>query len=215
MAINVIEQLASSLGRRDEVPNQELAAAIVKSKDEKAVSELIGLLEHKSNKIQNDVIKVIYEIGAVQPAMIAIHARKFFELLSHKNNRLQWGGMTAISAITTTKPALIYKGLPQILDAAEDGSVVTKDQAANILIQLAAIPAYAEEAFSLLSEFILKSASNQFPMYAERTLPVITRENVTSFTKILRSRLPGIEKESQKKRIEKILKQLKEGRMQE
>ena len=94
--MNVIDKLASSLNRRDEVPNQELAKQIAVKKDKKAVAELIEYLNNKSKDIQNDCIKVLYEVGKINPALIADYAKNFIALLDHKNNRLQWGAMTAI-----------------------------------------------------------------------------------------------------------------------
>ena len=45
-------------------------------------------------------------------------------------------------------------------------------------------------------------------MYAEKTLVAINQTNKRQFAEFLESRLPETEKESQKKRIEKILKTL-------
>nr|WP_294869739.1 hypothetical protein [uncultured Pedobacter sp.] len=108
MNTNIIDKLAHSLGRRDEVPNQELANAIVQSIDNEAVIELVENLYHKSKDIQNDCIKVIYEIGTLKPEMIADFSSELIDLLDSKNNRLQWGAMTALNAITTIKPKEIY-----------------------------------------------------------------------------------------------------------
>ncbi len=58
--MNVIQKLASSLNRRDEVPNQELAKQIAGKNDKKAVKELIDNLANKSRDIENDCIKVLY-----------------------------------------------------------------------------------------------------------------------------------------------------------
>ena len=57
----IIEKLASSLNRRDEVPNQGLAKEIVLSKNKKAIKELVKNLSYKK-AIQNVCIKVLYEI---------------------------------------------------------------------------------------------------------------------------------------------------------
>ena len=45
--MDVIKQLAISLGRRDEVPNIDLAKKIVKSRDATAVKELVENLKNK------------------------------------------------------------------------------------------------------------------------------------------------------------------------
>ncbi|MEZ4920101.1 MAG: hypothetical protein R2792_13440 [Saprospiraceae bacterium] len=206
--MSVIEKLASSLGRRDEVPNQDLAREIATQADSDAVLELLGLLQHKSKDVQNDSIKVLYEIGALRPDLVAPHLHAFAALLSHKNNRLQWGGMTAIAAITPEVPDAVYNLLPQILDAAQKGSVITKDNAVLILIALCNVSKYETAAFDLLLEQIQASPDNQLPMYAERALPVAPATSKKQFAAVLESRLPEIEKESKRKRLEKVLKKL-------
>lgn len=206
--MNVIDQLASSLGRRDEQPNQLLAASLARSSDREGIRELFQLLQHGSSGVQNDAIKVLYEVGRLRPGLIANHADVFLKLLDHKNNRLQWGAMMALSAITLEKPALIFSALPRILLAAEKGSVITKDNAVNVLLNLCSIKKYAGEAFLLLLEQLAHSPSNQFPMYAERMLSAVNDKNKLAFITALKKRLPGVEKESQRKRIERVLKKL-------
>uniref|UniRef100_UPI00262D5584 hypothetical protein n=1 Tax=Fluviicola sp. TaxID=1917219 RepID=UPI00262D5584 len=197
--------LASSLDRRDEIPNQELAAKIVSSKDSAAVLELIALLDSKKKDIQNDSIKVLYEIGALKPALIAEHIPVFLKLLTSKNNRLQWGAMAALESVTAEKPEQIYESLPEIADAADKGSVITKDGAVNIFIKLCETPDFAEDSFPLLIEQLKKSPTNQLPMYAERALPIINNKNRLLFTTTLSTRLNEIEKESKRKRMEKVI----------
>jgi hypothetical protein len=175
--MTVIDKLASSLNRRDEVPNQELAKQIAEHKNKKAVEELIENLNNKSKHIQNDCIKVLYEIGEINPALIADYAANFIALLHHKNNRLQWGAITAINAITLEKPQQVNHALPKIIDAADKGSVITKDYAVNILIRLCSVKQYADEAFQLLIEQLSNSPANQLPMYAERAIPIINNNN--------------------------------------
>src|ERR687888_2794867 len=95
----VVSQLASSLGRRDEVPNQELARHLVEQRDKTAIQEIVENLCSKDKNIQADCIKVLYEIGSVEPNLIADYAEDFVKLLRSKNNRLVWGGMTALAAV--------------------------------------------------------------------------------------------------------------------
>ena len=166
--MSVISKLASSLNRRDELPNQELAKQIADNGDSKAIEELMTNLNNKNKDIQNDCIKVLYEIGERKPSLIADYAKTFVELLDHKNNRLQWGAMTAINTITLENPKVIYSALSKIIAAAGKGSVITKDYAVNILINLCSIKQYADSSFSLLIEQLLNSPINQLPMYAEK-----------------------------------------------
>lgn len=204
--MSVLEKLASVLGRKDEAPNQELAADIAAQKDQRAVKELVEQLSHKSKDIQSDCIKVLYEVGALQPSLIAGYAGDFIALLTHKNNRLQWGAMTALDAIAGVKPKTVYAALPQIIDAADKGSVITKDHAVGILIKLYSTPSYAKDLFPLLADQLLSSPVNQLPMYAEQVLPVIRAEDKAAFINTLTGRLHEIEKESKRKRVERVIK---------
>tara|TARA_B100001115_G_scaffold183293_1_gene181676 strand:- start:4126 stop:4749 length:624 start_codon:yes stop_codon:yes gene_type:complete len=206
--MNVLEQLASALDRRDEVPNQELARKIASTKDSVAVKILVENLNHKDKAIQSDCIKVLYEIAEIDPQLVADYARVFIEFLKHKNNRLQWGAMTALNAICLENPSFIYKALPQIVEAGEKGSVITKDNLVKLLVKMASLAEYADDAFDLLCEQVLRSPTNQLPMYAELALPIITDPNKKKFSEILQSRLNEVEKESKRKRLEKVIKKL-------
>ena len=165
--MSILEQLSSALGRRDEIPNQELAKRIADSKDKKAILELIENLDNKKKDIQQDCIKVLYEIGAIDPKLIAEYHDEFAALLESKNNRMQWGGMTALNSITLQKPEIIMTNLHRLIEVAEAGSVITKDNLMGILTKLISLPAYSKQAFPLLNEQLKKCPSNQLPMYAE------------------------------------------------
>ncbi|WPU94101.1 hypothetical protein SNE25_01000 [Mucilaginibacter sabulilitoris] len=204
--MSVINQLASALGRRDEIPNQELAKKIAETNDETAVQELVENLQHKSKDIQNDCIKVLYEIGELKPGLISAYSKTFTALLDHKNNRLQWGAMTALYTIISENPKAIYEELPRIVMAADNGSVITKDYAIRILISVCAFKTYANDAFILLNEQLLNSPTNQLPMYAELATPMINDDNKGVFVKTLISRLDDIEKDTKRKRVEKVIK---------
>ena len=204
--MTVLPKLSTSLNRRDEVPNQILAKEIVNKNDSKAVKELIENLDNKSRGIQHDCIKVLYEIGERKPEMIAGYIKEFAALLDSKSNRLQWGGMSALNRITLQKPKEIYSILTKVISAADKGTVITKDNAVAILIKLCSIKQYADDAFSLLIEQLLSSPTNQLPMYAENAMPIINEKNKSVFIKTLLSRIDEIEKDTKRKRVEKVIK---------
>ncbi len=210
--MDIILKLATSLNRRDEVPNQELAAEIVKRKNAAAVAELVENLMNKNKGIRYDCIKVLYEVGYVEPKLIADHVAAFLALLTSKDNRLQWGAMYALSCVVGEKPAGIFAALQQIIDAADRGSVITRDGCVNILISLAKLDKYAPDAFPLLLKQMLTCPTNQLPMYAERAIPAVNNGNREAFVKLLSSRLDEIEKESGRKRIDKVLKKVAKAR---
>lgn len=204
----IIHQLASALNRRDEVPNQELAKRIAEEDDKNAVKELVKNLENKDKNIQSDCIKVLDEVGKLKPKLISEHIDKLLALLNHKNNRLQWGAMAAINAVANENLKAVYHALPQIINSADKGSVITNDHCVGILVKLCAKKEYAEDAFSLLNERLLKSPMNQLPMYAEMALPIINAQNKAIFIRTLTARLPEIEKDTKRKRVEKVIKKV-------
>lgn len=206
--MTVISRLASSLNRRDEVPNQELAIEIAANGDGDAVAELVENLGHKSKDIRHDCIKVLYEIGERAPLLIARYADQLAALLDSKDNRMQWGGMTALNTIAHEKPDIVFASIPKLAAVADKGSVITRDNFVAILIKLSGIPAYRDQTLPLLNEQMLSCPSNQLPMYAENALPVIVGTYKEEFVRTLISRLGDFEKESKRKRVEKVLKRL-------
>jgi len=204
--MSVIDQLASSLNFRGTEPNKILARRIAETNDAAAVKELVSHLASKP--VQSDCIKVLYETADINPMLILGYARDFIRLLDSKNNRMQWGAMTALDYITVGNEAVIYNSLGKICSIAEKGSVITKDHYAGILIKLCKLAEYAPDAFTLFIDLLRSCPSNQMPMYAEQALPVIDHENKAKFIKVLQERLPEVEKDAKKKRIEKILKKL-------
>ena len=103
--MSVINLLSSSLGIRDEIPNQKLAWEIAETENKEAIEELVDNLQNnKDKKIRNDCIKVLYETGYKKPELISKYLKVFVELLGNKNNRLIWGAMIAIDAIVDVEP---------------------------------------------------------------------------------------------------------------
>ncbi|TXK83751.1 HEAT repeat domain-containing protein [Paenibacillus sp. N3.4] len=206
--MTIIDKLATSLNRKDEKPNQELAKYIADQDDKGAVKELVENLKNSDKNIQSDCIKVLYEIGDLKPSLVAEYSKELVDLLDHKNNRLVWGAMTALDAITLENPEAIYSALSKIVDIADKGSVITKDHGVNILIKLSSVKQYADHTFTLLIEQLKNCPTNQLPMYAENALAIINDNNKALFIKTLFSRLDDIEKDTKRKRVEKVIKKL-------
>jgi hypothetical protein len=207
--MSVLEELATALNRRDEVPNQELARKIVRERDAFAVQELIENLSHEDKGIPSDCIKVLYEIGGSNPDLVAKYYKEFGKLLESKNNRLVWGAMTALDTIALKAPKAVHGMLAKILKVADtSGSVIARDHAVGILVKLGTLKAYQHDCVALLLEQLMSCPNNQFPMYVEMSVSVIDAGNKKRFQQMLESRLPKLDKESQKKRVAKALKQL-------
>ena len=207
--MSVLDELATALGRRDEVPNQELARKIVRKRDGPAVQELVENLAHKNKGIQNDCIKALYEIGEDNPNLIAKYYKEFGKLLESKNNRLVWGAMMALDTIALKEPKAVYGMLSKILRVADtSGSVIAKDHAVGILAKLGTLRPYKRDCVALLIEQLMSCPNNQFPMYVEMSFPVIDAGNRKRFQQVLETRRQKLDRESQQKRVAKVLKKL-------
>lgn len=203
--MSVLGKLASALGRNDEQPNVELAEALAAKPDAAAIAELAGALATGSTAVSNDAIKVLYELGALKPELVAPHAGAFLTLLGGKNNRNVWGALYAIETITALQPDPVLKQLPAILAAADKGSVIAKDKAVAILVKLAAA-GHGAKALPILLERLEGAAPNQFPMYAEQALPAIDAAHRAAFVRLLEARLGSIEASAKRTRVEKVLR---------
>jgi hypothetical protein len=206
--MSVLDQLASSLGRRDEVPNQELAHALAAKKDKKAVRELAENLWNKDKNIQSDCIKVLYEVGSIDPNLIADYADEFAKCLRSKNNRLVWGGMTALVEVAKAKPDAVFKHLNEIQKAKETGSVITVDNAISTLAYTAsASDKYNKAIFPYLLEHLSGCRPKEMPQHAERSLPAVNTSNRDEFIKVLEKRIEDL-LGAGLSRVKKVIKQV-------
>jgi len=172
--------------------------------DRQAIQELVACLHHKDKNIQNDAIRVLYEVGAVATERIAPYTETFVALLGSGHSRMVWGTMIALSGIASLNPQCIYPHLPRVLDAAMPGSVIARDHAVKILVQLAKVAVYHTDALALLIDQLKDAPLNQLPTYAEQTLAVISQP----YKNALAGRLPEVAQESKHRRIRKVLKKL-------
>lgn len=204
---SIVPFLSSSLGRRDETANIRLAEQIVQQEQPDAIEELVRIIQGRDRKLGNDAIKTLYEIGERAPKMILPYLREFIGLLSSKVNRLQWGSMTAISTLVELSPQEVYSFLPQILQAMERGSVITKDHGVKILVHLATHSAHRETVIPILLEFIQTAPLNQFPSYVLQIEEIPLDPFLEEFLTIIRSRLPEFNVyPAKEKKLLKVLK---------
>jgi len=206
--MSVLDQLASALGRNDERPNVELAEKLAASGDKTAIAELIVALGGKS-AVANDAIKTLYEIGERKPELITAHAEAFFAALKSKNNRLVWGGMTALDTIAAIAAPALAARLPEILAAAEKGSVIAKDKAVSILCELVAVDERAK-ALPPLFDMLRAAAVNQLPSYAESASTVIGADRA-KLADLISARLPDVPQPAKRTRLVKVLQKLAKG----
>ena len=203
----VLDRLSSSLGRRDEVPNQELAYDLATRGDEAGIREVAENLWNKDKKIQADCIKVLYEVGSMEPKLIAGYTDDFVKLLRSKNNRLVWGAMTALAEVAKVDPDSVFSHLYEIKKAKETGSVITVDNAITTLACTAsANNEYNKAIFPYLLNHLSSCRPKEVPQHAERILPAVNSSNKDDFISILEKRTEDLSG-SGLARVKKAMKQ--------
>ena len=205
--MSILNRLAHSLGRRDEVPNQELARDLAAKKDKSGIREIAENLWNKDKNIQADCIKVLYEVGAIDPKLIADYTEDFVKCLRSKNNRLAWGGMTALAEVAKADPDSVFKNLDAIKKAKETGSVITVDNAISTLaFTAAANKNYNVAIFPYLLKHLSSCRPKEVPQHSEKTLPAVNAANKADFIKVLEKRMEDLSG-SGLSRVKKVIKQ--------
>src|SRR6266542_2737432 len=205
--MSVLDQLASSLSRRDEFPNQELARDLAAKQNKTGIHEIAENLWSKDKNIQADCIKVLYEVGTIEPRLIADYTDDFVRLLRSKNNRLVWGGMTALTEVAKSNPDAVFKHLEEIKKAKETGSVITVDNAISALAYTAAAhQKYNEAIFPYLLKHLSSCRPKEVPQHSERALPAVNSANKVEFAKVLEKRTEDLSG-SGLARVKRVIKQ--------
>ena len=205
--MSVLNRIAHFQNRRDEVPNVELARDLAAKKDKAGIREIAENLWNKDKNIQADCIKVLYEVGAIEPKLIAGYTADFVKALKSKNNRLVWGGMTALAEVAKANPEAVFENLTEIKKAKEAGSVITVD---NAIATLAFTAASNEKYNKVIFPYLLKHLSDCRPkevaQHSEKTMPAVNSKNRDEFVKTLEKRMEDLSGGALA-RVKKVVKQ--------
>jgi len=204
----VLDFLASSQGKKGNEANIALAKDIASSNNKKAIKELVDNLNNSNKNIQSDCIKTFYETAYLKPELIADYYGVFIELLKSKNNRLVWGSMIALATITDLRAKEIFSSLDLIMQTIEKGSVITIDSGIEILAKLNKYSEYFDTTDPILLEQLWKCPIKQLPMYIEKSLISINKKNKEAYQNIIVKRKTECAKDSQNKRLDKVLKHI-------
>src|SRR5574340_141202 len=203
--MSALERIAYLQKRRDEVPNQEWARDLARKKDRKGIQEIAENLWNKDGNIQADCIKVLYEIGYIDPKLVAEYAGDFVKLLGSKNNRLVWGGMIALGVVAQQQADVVLAHLTEVKRAMKTGSVLTVDNAVQTLARAASAgEKYRKAMFPLLIDHFKTCRLKDVPQNAEKSLPAVTAANRTEFVAVLTKRMEDLSG-SGLRRVKKVI----------
>ena len=205
--MSALERIAYFQSRRDEVPNQELARELTEKRDQAGVREIAENLWNKDIHVQADCIKVLYEIGYIDPSLIAGFVEDFLKLLKSRNNRLVWGGMIALSTVAPLKADVIFAHLRDIQRAVEQGSVITVDAGVLTLAHIAsANEEYDQAVFPYLLDHLRICRPKDVAQHAEKSLVAVNADNKHDFIAVLEKRKEDLSA-TQIKRVKKVIKE--------
>ncbi|WP_120496521.1 hypothetical protein [Kiloniella sp. EL199] len=208
MTDSILSQMSHSLGRKDEEPNIILAHKLVREKDIESIDLVAGILKTGRGPAQKDAIKILYEIGGDAPDLLVPYTEFFLKKMQSNNNRMVWGALAALAEISKVEEKTIGANLDAILSAADAGSVIAKDKAIEILIQLTNRPTFEQIASNHLISKLKTATINQLPMYAERIHNCLSGEFLAAFKTVVFSRLDENMSDSKRRRLKKVLEKL-------
>jgi len=205
--MTALDRIAHFRGRRDEAPNQRLARELAARKDERGIREIVQGLSHSHPGVQADCVKVLYEIGYLDPKLVAGYVRTFLGLLASRNNRLVWGGMTALSTVAGLRPKEIDDHRKEILQAMAGGSVITVDAGVQALAVAAATsPARRRRLLPHLVKHLARCRPKDVPQHSEKILRAVDQASKAAVLRVLERRLPELTS-AQQARVRKVIRQ--------
>jgi hypothetical protein len=204
--MSAIEKIAYYQDRRDEVPNQELARALAKTRDRTGIREIAGGLWDKNKSIRSDCLKVLYEIGYIDPELIAEYVDEFLKLLGARENRMVWGAMIALGTIASRRPKEIWNHIEAVKRATKNGTVITLVWGVRTMAGVAASSAkYRKALFPVLLGHVRTCIPRDVPTHAESMLGALTNGTKKEFLAVLERRRKEMTP-SQIARLKKVIR---------
>jgi len=208
--MSVLGKIAYYQGQRDEVPNQVLAVELAQTKNTVGIREIVNNLENKNNNIRSDCLKVLYEIGYIDPSLIAGNVNEFLKLLNSKDNRMVWGAMIGLGLIASQCSKDIWNSIDDVIRVTESGTVITKVWGMRTLAEVAAKDSfYKQKIFPILIKQIQSCIPRDVPTHSASILCAVDHENEAAFMAVINSRVAELNS-AQLARLKKVLKKLEQ-----
>ena len=205
--MSTLDRIAYFQGRRDEVPNQELARDLAAREDQDGIREIAEALWRREPNVRSDCLKVLYEIGYRKPELVAPYAGDFLKLLGSRNNRLVWGAMIGLSTVAEIVADEIYPHAAEIQRAMAGGTIITLDAGVLALSRLAATGDGRRTALlPYLFVCLQNCRPSDLPRYAERVLMAVNSGDKGEFVAVLQARMPLLTL-AQAARLKKVIRQ--------
>jgi hypothetical protein len=206
--MSTLDKIAFFQNRRDEVPNQILAKELAETKNVDGIREIAANLENKNKNIRSDCLKVLYEIGYLDPGLIADYWSTFLDLLKSKDNRMVWGSLIGLATIADLHAHEIWGQIDHVINAVVNGTVISQVWGIRALAQVAAADQkYKQKIFPILLSQIRGCLPRDVPTHAESILVAVDQKNKKELMNLLESRRAELTP-AQLTRFRKVLRSL-------
>jgi hypothetical protein len=186
---DLLNRLGYLQTRRDRTPNLDLARDLAARNDRAGIQEIARNMWNENKNIHSDCVNVMYEIAAINPALVTQYGDDFIKLLKSRHQNMVQGAMFALAEIAKVKPDFIFKHLDVIRKAKEAGSDIFVDKSLTALAYTAAASAeYAGSIFPDLLHDLSTCHHKEVPEHAERILPAVNENNKFEYIKALEKR---------------------------
>jgi len=206
--MSAIKKISFYQNRRDEVPNQKLAHELAQKKDKKGIQEIAENLWNSNKNVRSDCLKVLYEIGYINPGLIENYVNDFLKLLNDKENRMVWGSMIGLATIADKRPKEIWEKKDDVISTIQNGTLITVVWGVKTLAKVAAADKkYSKKIFPILISELKKCLPRDIPMHTESMMCAINKENRNKFIEVIEKRQKELTA-SQSSRLKKVMKLL-------
>ncbi len=206
--MSTLEKIAFYQDRRDEVPNQLLARELAASRDADGIREIAANLGNKNKNVRSDCLKVLYEIGYLDPGLVADYWDDFLGLLGSKDNRMVWGALIALANIADLHPHEIWAQIDAVIHATLTGTVISQVWGIRTLARVAAADLkYQKKIFPILLDQIQSCLPRDVPLHSESTLVAVDQKNKGKLLEVMEARRTELTP-AQLTRYKKVLKAL-------
>ncbi len=174
---DLLDRLAVSTNRYDEMPNLELAAEIVFNMDREAVSLLVEVLARHDDVHGPDAGRVLAEVGTRDEELIETELAQLVGLIDYDNLEMLSAVMRAISPLAhrVVDELWEYRDLFwQVINEGQEEADSAQAAAVRLLSAMcAAGPDYARTLAGGLVDLLGKCLPRDVALYAEAVLPAL------------------------------------------
>jgi hypothetical protein len=182
--VGIVDELSSSIGRRDEQPNFWVAEDLADEPDPVGVAELVSLLAGADPDLAADAATALYRLAELDPGQVAPHSAAIAAFLAGPSNRLVWGAMTILRGVAAAHPEAVAPHVGALMRAVSTGTVITQDHGVGALAATR-VP----RALDFALEHLRTCGYHYVPLRAERVAPFVG-DRWPEFRDAVESRLP-------------------------